>query len=167
MAGERGHPKCSPARRGAPGRPVLGNTAAWPQAQPAQNQTHPAGHGHGAAISASGRTAARPKWPMRPPAPGPFWGALPLGHKFSPPKIRLIRTATDMERLSAPAVGLPPGPDGHEAAGAGRYASAWYRPCGERETRPGGEQRQKKHLSETASTPHDRCPDRRFCASAV
>ncbi len=53
-------------------------------------------------------------------APGcPLWRALPPGQKRSPPKTRLSRAGTDIERPSGPAGGLPPGPDGHEAAGAG------------------------------------------------
>ena len=54
---------------------------------------------------------------------------------------------------------------GMRRSSGGRHASACYRPGGEGEAGPRGGKRQKKPLSETASTPHDRCPGPRFCAS--
>ena len=95
--------------------PALASTTAWPEAQAAENQTQPGGHGHKAAVRASGRAAARPGRP----APGRSGGGPSQGQR--PQAIPTRRRAAS--RAPGPGCWLPPGLAGLGAASAGPCCS--------------------------------------------
>ena len=71
MAHKRCHPDAAPAAGKRPEGSLAGALPPRQKVNLPKKQTHPGGYGHRAAVGASGRAAARPGWPTRPPAPAP------------------------------------------------------------------------------------------------